>query len=865
MMFSGQKGIHASGILKWKWHGESSLNTGLLNDVPPEIELSDYRRLPSSGSESPSGLLNGEGVKVEAIADLDLFFERLYNYYCEKGLWCIIIKWVVELLSLGFTICFSGFFLLFVDWNGLRKVKCGIDAFGSGKNCDLAKEALHSHPLTPFTLSKGIIVGYLGIFSIYWIFCFLRFFTQLKDTLEIRHFYYNSLHVTDREVQTTSWASILGKVVQIQGSQQLCVVKDLSAHDVVMRIMRKENYLIGMLNKGVLAFPISWWIPGAGPAVNSGEDGKKNYLMLTKTLEWTLNWCILQSMFDRNFCVRRDFISNPSSLKKRLMAVGLGMLLLSPFLVIFMLVYLFLRHAEQFYNHPSTASSRRWSTLSKWIFREFNEVDHLFRHRINNSLVHADDYLKQFPSPIVSIIAKFISFVAGGFAAILIIIAFLEESLLEGQIYGRNLFWYAAVFGTVTAISRAMVTNELQVLDPQGAMSLVVQHTHYMPKRWRGKENIDMVRMEFETLFQYTGMMLFEEMASIFLTPYLLLFVVPKRVDDILQFISDFTVDVEGIGHVCSLSVFDFEAHGNSNYGSPYNASHSRRSSQGKMEKSFLSFQSSYPTWEPNAQGKQFLSILRNFREQKWQGQGTQQAYSPHRTWQRSEGDMLSFFSRDVLTNNNGGLPRAGYQLGSFWPIGAEQKNHPYILDWYYTSQPPHMASNSEDAPNLQCEITVEPSRDIWKPFTNPTAQYEPRFDANWGYPPEDRIQSQLGASTSAPFFRESVLQQNDSGDVKPSTDSHWWARSEPHSVGPQTSFLEPPNFVHHTSDDPYENISDRSSVQEQHLDWRQSNSLSRTAYVDDYGDDGDFNLPFNVYNKPSGNFTMSQQPTSSE
>lgn len=78
--------------------------------------------------------------------------------------------------------------------------------------------------------------------------------------------------------------------------------------------------------------------------------------------------------FHRNFCVKRDFISNPATLKKRLMVVGLAMLLLSPFLVIFMLVYLFLRHAEQFYNHPSTASSQRWSTLAKWIFREYNEV-----------------------------------------------------------------------------------------------------------------------------------------------------------------------------------------------------------------------------------------------------------------------------------------------------------------------------------------------------------------------------------------------------------------------------------------------------------------------------------------------------------
>ncbi|KAF2320448.1 hypothetical protein GH714_027536 [Hevea brasiliensis] len=253
-----QKVSNAFSIFRWRLLGESTLTTGLLKDVPPEIELSDYGRVPSPGSDSPSGLLNGEGLNVEPIADLDLFFE--------------------------------------------------------------------------------------------------------------------SLHVTDNEIQTMQWATILEKVVQLQSSQQLCVVKDLSAHDVVMRLMRKENYLTGMLNKGVLAFPISSWVPGAGPTVKSGSNGTQYRLILTKTLEWTLNWCILQSMFDRNFCVRRDFISNPKTLKKRLMVVGLAMLLLSPFLVIFMLVYLFLRHAEQFYNHPSTASSQRWSNLSKWIFREFNEV-----------------------------------------------------------------------------------------------------------------------------------------------------------------------------------------------------------------------------------------------------------------------------------------------------------------------------------------------------------------------------------------------------------------------------------------------------------------------------------------------------------
>ncbi|CAA2934036.1 autophagy-related 9 [Olea europaea subsp. europaea] len=842
-MFSGKISAHSFNIFQWKWHSTSSLTAGLLKDVPTQIELSDYRKAPSPCSESPSGLLDGETSNVEPIDDLDLFIERIYTYYCEKGLWCIIIKWIFELLSLLFTICFSGFFLLYVDWNGLRNAKCGMDAVESGiKPCDLSEEALHKHPLTPFTLPKAIIVGYLGIFSIYWMFCFLRFFAQLKETLKIRQFFYNSLHVTDNEIKTMPWALILEKVVEAISLQQLCVVKDLSVHDVVMRLMRKENYLIGMVNKGVLAFPIFGWVPGAGPTVRVDTNGVQHRLVLTKTLEWTLNWCILQSMFDRNFCLRREFVSDPKTLRKRLMIVGFAMLLLSPFLVIFMLVYLFLRHAEQFYNHPSTASHRRWSNLSKWMFREFNEVDHLFKHRINSSVVHALDYLKQFPSPILTIVARFISFVSGGFAAVLIIIAFLEESLLEGHIFGRNLFWYAAVFGTITAISRAAMMDELLVLDPQGAMSRVVQYTHYMPKRWRGKENTETVRVEFETLFQYAGMMLLEEMASIFITPYLLLFVVPKRVDDILQFIVDFTVKVEGVGHVCCFSVFNFENHGNIKYGSPFNSPRIKRSSQGKMEKSILSFRISYPLWEPDAQGKQFLASLKAFRDQKLQGQGTRIAQLASGMQQQSPNfrgfsNKNNFFSME--------MPFRNMMTDSMWLIDGEHKNFPYILDWYYTAQNHNRAGYAVDI-STDTFVGVENPKDFRT--ASHSTQNEAKYGDNWRYFDEDRAQSHLQASISAPLFRESVLQHHNSSitEHKP-TGSRWWEswdRSQPQGADLQKSFLDPPNFFHNAPRDHYDNFSDRSGEDHEHWEWRNHKRLSQTLFMEDI-DDGELRLPF--------------------
>ncbi|KAJ6844662.1 autophagy-related protein 9 isoform X2 [Iris pallida] len=784
MMSGFQKGASVPGRFKWQWNNKSSLNTQLLNDELPGIELSDYRRLSTSDSESPSGLLNGEGLKTEPIVDLDLFFGSLYSYYREKGLPCIALNWIVELFTVAFILVFIWFFLLVVNWQALRNVKCGMEAVESGqKPCDLAKEAINHHPLVPFTFPKAIIVGTMVILTVYGLFNFLKFFIQFKNTLRIRKFYQNSLKVSDSEIQTTPWPAILEKVVQLQTSQQLCVVKDLSAHDMVMRIMRKENYLIGMINKGVLSFPIHWWVPGAGPAVITRENGRRNHLILPKTLEWTLDWCIFQSMFDSKFSVQRDFLTNPSLLKRRLVVVGIVMFLISPCLVIFMLVYLFLKHAEQFYNHPSTASSRRWSNLSKWMFREFNEVDHLFKHRMCNSVVHALDYVKQFPSPLISTVAKFMAFVSGGFAAILIIIAFLDEDLLEGHIFGHNLLWYGAVLGTVIAISRALVAEELQVLDPAGAMSLVVQQTHYMPKRWRGKENSDSVRKEFETLFQYAGKMLLEEMASIFITPYLLIFVVPKRVDDILRFITDFTVDIEGVGHVCSFSAFNFESHGNRKYGSPFGAARDLRSSQGKMEKSFLSFQSAYPTWEPNSHGKRVLSTLNNFKEQQIRRETRQEYSSPPRPWQfttnfRGQGEVIhNLPSSDVLLN-----------VGN---IPDQRTHHPYLLDWYYVSRPLYEANNSGDSPPSCNTATFQRTQGLWPPQNQQLSEIIVEGEENWGYHHlPDRLQSHLEASTSSPLLKDEGIKHRDADHAI----NRWWDRAAPRSSNPQTSFLEPPD-----------------------------------------------------------------------
>lgn len=270
----------------------------------------------------------------------------------------------------------------------------------------------------------------------------------------------------------------------------------------------------------------------------------------------------------------------------------------------------------------------------------------------------------------------------------------------------------------------------------------------------------------------------------------------------------------------------------------------------------YLSFQSTYLSWEPNAQGKQFLSALRNFREMQMPHHEAQRAYSPSRTWQltpRFQGNIPSFASRNVM-HNRGNIPRTGYQLGSLWLINEEQKNPPYLLDWYYTSRdfrPSNAAANSEGIQTVPSEVAHETTEDYWMPHDG--GGVRPMYAENWSLE-DDRLRSHLEASTSNPFFRDSVLQNRDLGHLDRHTESHWWCPTRPKLTGPETSFIEPPTFGHQNFNQSYDNHSERSAGEKEgDTDWSNSRMFSSKLFADDCErDDASFNLPFNdIYGEP--------------
>ena len=61
----------------------------------------------------------GPREQWEAISDLDAFFARVYAYYHEKGLRCILLSRILGMLMLGFTIVLTVTLVEGLNWNGL--------------------------------------------------------------------------------------------------------------------------------------------------------------------------------------------------------------------------------------------------------------------------------------------------------------------------------------------------------------------------------------------------------------------------------------------------------------------------------------------------------------------------------------------------------------------------------------------------------------------------------------------------------------------------------------------------------------------------------------------------------------------------
>jgi autophagy-related protein 9 len=95
------------------------------------------------------------------------------------------------------------------------------------------------------------------------------------------------------------------------------------------------------------------------------------------------------------------------------------------------------------------------------------------------------------------VVDSFVAFVAGSFAAVLLLASVLDPDLIVHfeVTPHRTVLFYIGVFGSVLAVARGMIPDDNRVFDPELLMMEVIQYTHYMPDEWKGQLHSKQVRL----------------------------------------------------------------------------------------------------------------------------------------------------------------------------------------------------------------------------------------------------------------------------------------------------------------------------------------------------------------------------------
>ena len=120
-------------------------------------------------------------------------------------------------------------------------------------------------------------------------------------------------------------------------------------------------------------------------------------------------------------------VDQHSSLRRRLIFMGILNAIFAPFIVLYLLMYSFFRYFEvclslpssrtrllrrppfqEYHKNPSNIGGRAYTPYAQWKFREFNELPHLFKRRLNESYETASMYIGQFPNEKVTLIARYV-------------------------------------------------------------------------------------------------------------------------------------------------------------------------------------------------------------------------------------------------------------------------------------------------------------------------------------------------------------------------------------------------------------------------------------------------------------------------
>ncbi|KAI3632247.1 hypothetical protein MIR68_009353 [Amoeboaphelidium protococcarum] len=567
-------------------------------------------------------------LRYKQYFESDDFYHGIYNYYINNGMTALMLKRLLNLLIVAFVVSFSTFLISCIDHSAIPKTR-------------QLSEALIPHCLSTINTFQTIS---LFLFVCFWIYEMMKMVSDWSRYKLIQQFYDDVLQIDDSQLSDLEWHVVVDKLVDLVNRyhQSQSVNTKFSAQDLTNRLMRRDNYLIALLNLDILDLQSPWSI------MFQSKDGIGQNQQLSKALQVLLDFCVFDYLFESqdqgpqfaasqsgdnrqpglNAKVLKDIHRTAyiAGLRRRFILAGLAAFVLAPFVLVFLMLYFIFKYGEQFHKNPVKLSSRSFTPLVKWKIRDFNELPHQFERRLNQCADKASQYMNMFPSAYVGVLANFVAYISGSIALALTILSFVDDDfLLHFHITpGKSVLFYLGLFGVIYSASRSLVPDASREIKKQSAEDLVrevIELVHYYPSHWKVHNlNSRQLQQEFSSIYQYKVVIFAQEILAVVTAPFLLCFSLPSCAEGIVDFFKENTIHVDGLGYVCSYSVFDFKSFDSrrgviKSLDADAYSEEIREYSPNKMELSVMNFQDNYPNWEPeDDQDKEHVQMLRSMR-----------------------------------------------------------------------------------------------------------------------------------------------------------------------------------------------------------------------------------------------------------
>lgn len=270
------------------------------------------------------------------VQNLDIFLAEVYTYFEQKGMWSIILRRVLSHLSGLFVIAFTTFLTQCVDY------------------AELPKRTKLSDIVVPHC-TRDIGAGYnllLWLFAVGWIYMLIQYIIDIPRLWDMHNFYHHLLGIPDTDIQTVSWQLVVSKLMALRDANAATVdnmspetrrfisvhsKQRMDAHDIANRLMRKENYMIALMNRD--AFDVTVPIPFIG-----------NVQFWTRTIQWNIGLCLMDWVFNDEGQVKDEFLVSQNrrklieKLRARFFWFAIVNIFWAPFLVVYWVISYFFQY-----------------------------------------------------------------------------------------------------------------------------------------------------------------------------------------------------------------------------------------------------------------------------------------------------------------------------------------------------------------------------------------------------------------------------------------------------------------------------------------------------------------------------------------